>query len=115
MISITTKTFDIIGEALFDPDHTSDLRSNTRRASRTATLDGGCEIVDQGYSDADRTLEVRKQGVSEDLGDRLWYLFRTYSLLHFSMPDGFYSGTIKSLEIREGSLSMRVLIKERLS
>lgn len=115
MISITTKTYDITGQAVFDPDHASDLRSNTRRVSRTATLDGGCEIVDQGYCDADRTLEIRKSQVSKDLGDRLWYLFQTYSLLRFSMPDGLYNGAIKRLEFKEGNLSMRVLIKERLA
>ena len=115
MISITAQTYDLIGEALFEPDQASDVKSNARRVTRTATLDGGCSIVDQGFSHADRTLEIKKHQVSRELGDRLWYLFQTYSLLRISMPDGLFNGAIGNLSIKQGNLSMRVLIKERLA
>ena len=115
MISISTLTYDLYGVATFDPDPDSDLMSNVRRISRTATLDGGCVLTDQGFSDADRTLDIRMKQVPEALAQRLWYLFRNYSLLRVSTSEGCFDGAISNVQVKEGNLTMKFLVKERIA
>lgn len=115
MISITTPDYDLNGCVYFVPAAGSKLRDNARRLSRTATLDGGCSITDQGFSHGDRTLDVRKTGVSENISDTLWYIFRTYSRVRVSLPDGCYSAAIKSVRMDKGELRASILVKELIS
>lgn len=114
MISITAPDFDLNGQAVFIPDPQSDLHGGSRRASRTATLDGGCSITDQGFSHGDRTLEVSKTGVAETLYSTLWYMFRTYSLVRVSLDEGCFLGAISDCRMKQGELRMRILIKESI-
>lgn len=114
MISITTITYDLRGLLALQEDPGSDLKSNARRVSRTPTLDGGCSITDQGFSHSDRTLEIRKTGISQDDADRLWYLFRTYSLVRVSIADGCFQAAISDVKITGGNLRAKILIKEQL-
>lgn len=114
MISITTSSYDLNGQLILNEDSSSDLKSNRRRVSRTATLDGGCDITDQGFSHSDRTLRIRNENISQNNADTLWYLFQTYSLIQVSIPDGCYKAAIKDLKIDEGNLRMEILIKEEI-
>jgi len=114
MISITTKIYDLNGQVIIDPDPDSNLYKNMRRMTRTPTLDGGCVIVDQGVSNADRTLDVRKTGISAAKSDLINYIFRTYSLIQVSFYDGCFEAAIDSLDLNEGKLKMKILIKTRL-
>lgn len=115
MISITTLNFDLNGVLLLNPDASSELKSNTRRISRTSTLDGGCSISDQGFSDADRTFNIQKKNVSEYIADRIWYLFRTYSLVNVATREGLFKGAIEKVSIVEGDLKFKILIKEKIT
>lgn len=115
MLSITTATFDLQGHLLLYPDASSELKRNRRRVSRTPTLDGGCSISDQGYSDADRTFQVRKNGMSRSDADRIWYIFRTYSLVYISTDEGVFRGAIQDVDLTEGNLRAKILIKEKLT
>jgi hypothetical protein len=115
MISITTSTYDLSGHIIINEDPNSDLKSNARRISRTATLDGGCSITDQGYSDADRTFQVRKDGISRADADRIWYLFRTYSLVNVCIEDGAFRAAIQDVNLAEGNLRTKILIQEKIS
>jgi len=115
MISITTSTYDLSGQLIISEDPNSDLKSNIRRVSRIATLDGGCSITDQGFSHADRTLDIRQEGISQDDADRIWYLFRNYSLLRISTYDGVFLGAIQEVKINEGNLRAKILVKEKIS
>ncbi len=114
MLSITTKSYDLNGQAVVNPNPDSDLYKNSRRMTRTPTLDGGCSITDQGVSVSDRTLQVRETGVSEGKANLLQYIFQTYSLVRVSFYDGCFSAAIESLNLNEGNLDMKILIKERL-
>jgi hypothetical protein len=114
MLSITTTTFDINGHLLLHPDASSELKGN-RRVNRTATLDGECSITDQGFSHADRTLSVRQDNIDETDADRIWYLVRTYSLINVCIQDGAFRAAIQDININEGILRTKILIKEKLS
>jgi len=114
MLSITTSTYDYWGQVLFSEDPDSELKKNMRRVSRKATLDGGCSITDQGFSHSDRTLTIRKTGISREDANTLWYLFQTYSLVQVSILDGCYLAAIEDVDIVEGNLRMKILIKYKL-
>jgi len=115
MISITTKIYDLNGEVNINQDPDSDLYKNSRRVSRTPTLDGGCVITDQGFSHGDRTLTITKKNISPFKAERVWYLFKTYSLIQVSFHDGCFIGAIQDTRLNEGNLQMKILIKEKIS
>jgi hypothetical protein len=115
MISITTSSYDLLGHLRLNPDASSELKRNRRRVNRTPTLDGGCSISDQGYSDADRTFHIRKNGISRADADRIWYIFRTYSLVYVSIDEGVFEAAIQDVDLTEGNLKAKILIKEKLT
>lgn len=115
MLSITTATFDLRGHLLLHPEPSSELKRNTRRMSRTPTLDGGCSISDQGFSDSDRTFTVSQNNISKNLASRIWYIFRTYSLVYISTEEGVFRGAIQDVNLTEGNLRAKILIKEKLT
>lgn len=57
LISLCPRTFGL-GHVLIKASPESNLRSQERRMSRTATLDGGVAIEDGGWSAGDRTLSI---------------------------------------------------------
>jgi hypothetical protein len=83
--------------------------------SRKATLDGGCSISDQGFSDADRTFTISQQNISVNLASRIWYIFRTYSLVYVSTEEGVFKAAIQDVDLTEGNLKAKILIKEKLT
>jgi hypothetical protein len=56
-ISLCPRTFGL-GHVLIQASPESNLRSQERRMTRTATLDGGVAIEDGGWSAGDRTLTI---------------------------------------------------------
>jgi hypothetical protein len=73
IVSICPRSFSLIGPVVIRATADSNTRSNQRRLSRTATLDGGVAITDGGFSDGDRTIEIRPAkltaAIAEDIED----------------------------------------------
>lgn len=59
LVHLAAKLFDLSGAVLLDclPDVTAG--ELVRRVNRVATLDGGAAFNDFGFSEADRTIELR--------------------------------------------------------
>lgn len=112
MISISAITQNTSGNVVIDYDLESDIRTNTSRVSRIATLDGGSTITHSGYSDSDRTLRITGR-INETDSETLWDLFDNETFMLFSIPDGLYLGVIQSLNIDNGELSMSILINNK--
>ena len=68
----------------------SKIKEYARRVSRTATLDGSSVITDSGYTDTDRTLEIRAR-ISEAQETIIKYLLQTYTLLTVVTNEGCYT------------------------
>jgi hypothetical protein len=68
----------------------SKIKEYTRRVSRTATLDGSSVITDSGYTDTDRTLEIRAR-ITAAQESIITYLMETYSLLTVVTDEGCYT------------------------
>lgn len=88
-------------------------RSNTSRVTRTATLDGGCVLDNQGYSDSDRTI-MAKIDIDEDTADLLWSIFENSPLINLATDHGFYRAAFDRLSVDNGVADFTILIKEAL-
>jgi len=116
MISLCAEQYDPeYSPLLLHPDPDADLVTVPRRVSRTPTLDGGAVITDHGVSHADRTLEFTLSSISHELERQVWGLYVTYAWLRVAMFDGMYRAKISRYRYREGSLSITILIKEKLA
>ena len=89
----------------------SGLRNESARVSRSATLDGGCIIDHQGFSDSDRTLDIRAR-LTQDDADILWEIFTTQTFVNVATRDGFFYGVIDSMRDENGDIRFSILVKE---
>ena len=104
------------GDVIVLPVSDPPKRENTRRLSRSATMDGGCVITDSGYSEGDRTLSFSAANVSESICDRLWAFFEDESMVHLSAKEGFFSGYLESVSIDSaGNVDISFLVKEKIA
>jgi len=114
MISIATPTFDLSGTLVLSHTEASVLDTQTRRVSRKATLDGGAVILDRGYTDADRDLNLRAKLVDLAQVGRAAYLLETYSQLLVSTERGCFLCAPVSKRVANGQLhlSFHVISRE---
>jgi hypothetical protein len=115
IVSICSKLYDNQGNFLVDADENdSDFSSVSRRVSRSATLDGGCIIVDNGYtpSDATFTIVIKKIDDSKRLG--ILAMTKIHSLVTVANKDAVYEGVIESIQ-DINSMKIKFLVKSILS
>jgi hypothetical protein len=115
IVSISTLEFDIHGSVAFGVGEDSDLMQNSRRITRRATLDGGCSIVDQGFSHGDRKLDIRTTSITRDEFDVLWHIFKTYSIINVALKEGCFRAAIQSVRKHRDTTTLLILVKEKLS
>jgi hypothetical protein len=116
MISISAPLFDTSGNVFIRAESPrAELRAIDRRLSRTATLDGGAEIFDGGFSHADRTLIVDVEDLSRDDADNLQRMTRVYALLIVSLVEGVFEAAPENFTERENRVTLRLLVKSILS
>ena len=89
----------------------AEIRRAEARVSRSATLDLGAVIDHRGYSVSDRTIRLESE-VNETDADFLWDMFKTELFINISTSDGFFYGSITTMEVDRGQLSMILIIKE---
>lgn len=114
MAGIATLTYDLDGARVFPQDPASMMSNNSgaRRASRTATLDGRCEIYDTGYAAADRTLTI-VTGI-EYIGF-FEHLVRYYSSVLVSTRDGLFKGNPRQWRATGGKAEIEILVTEEIN
>ncbi len=115
MISISTMQYNFNnGNVVLHEIPTSDLSSKTARVSRTATLDGGVYINHFGSSDGDRTLKIDVR-LTQEQNSIITNMYYNQPFILISMFDGFYTGTIDSINNKKGITALNIFIKERLA
>jgi hypothetical protein len=115
-ICLSSPTYDPAGSVWLTVDQAATkFEECQRRVSRTATLDGGCSIFDNGFSHADRTIPIGFLDMTMAQEDSLRYLFQTYPLLHLAIPHGFLLGAIERMTVSNGKATISFLVKEILS
>jgi len=110
-ISKVTQATGSTAAIIFKELPSSRLRNETARVSRYATLDGGCVIDHQGFSDGDRTFELRVKW-TQDEAAIAWEMFREETFLNISTPEGFFYGVIQTMQDENGDGRLTILVKE---
>jgi len=90
LVHLTSQTFDLAGAVTLDCMADQMAGETRRRMNRVATLDGGAAFNDFGFSEADRTIELKwlpTDAATEALVARL---VRLASFVQVSMPDGLW-------------------------
>jgi len=100
-----------IGAVVFKYSTESEVYVSQPRVKRTATLDGGAVFDHQGYSVADRTVDIRAM-ITEAEAAYIWalYINATYLILHTA--SGSFYGAISDLRIDRGDMRLTFLVKE---
>ena len=114
-VMLTTTTYDLLGAVTLDclPDQTSgEMR---RRVSRVATLDGGAVVNDGGYTDADRTIQLRWRPRGATQESAVARLVELYSFLRVSTRDGVFLAAIEAYTPGGAECTLSLLVTEKLS
>ena len=115
-ICLSSPTYDPAGSLWLKVDlAATKFRDCQRRVSRTATLDGGCLIYDNGFSEADGTIALGFLDMTVIQEESLRYLFQTYPLLCLAAPTGMFLGVIERMSLMNGKAMISFLVKEVLS
>jgi len=115
LISICAELFDLGGDFLLDADPAdSDFSGIARRVSRTATLDGGCILVDNGYTASDAVFVIVLKSLDVATRARLNALVMTHSAILVSPGDGVYAGVVEKMD-DGGFLKIRFLVNQQIS
>jgi hypothetical protein len=116
MISISSPVFDVDGNMLSHRlDTTANLFTQSRRVSRTATLDGSAIIEDLGYSVADRTLTLAVRGLSRSDADNLERMVQGNTRLVVSSDAGIFSCAISNYNYSDGVATLTALVGSDLA
>lgn len=113
MISISTVEAATPGHVELD-DGDSEFGRIPARASRTATLDGGCVITHYGVTDADRTFNINTV-IDETQKTIIESIHVGAISAYLSCKDGFFLGTISTIDTSTPNFSMTFLVKERIA
>lgn len=116
LCSICSRLFDWSGVHLFDVNVAdSDLATTKRRVSRTATLDGGCVVVDNGFTVSDATLQIALPvGMDEDTVKALESTLQLHSELTVSVDGACYAGVAEAATWGD-KRKIKVLVTEKLN
>lgn len=93
----------------------SGLWDRTRRVTRTATLDGGAVLLDQGYSVADRTLSIVVEGASLAQIEALSAMVELYPLVTVATREGVFVAALSQSVYTSGALTVTALVTSKRS
>lgn len=114
-ISLSTKTFDPKGLIKLDFDSDSELQDYSRRATRTATLDGSASFDDLGFSWADVTFKLKFKDLTQTQADSLSYLCQNYGQLRVVTENGVFDVLVEKYAYKKGVGQMTLLVLEKVS
>ena len=86
-----------------------------RRVTRTATLDGGAVLTDQGWSAGDLRLAIREEQVSAAQVAAVRALLRGHAQVVVSHRDGCHLATLRQLTVDATGLELEALVLRALS
>lgn len=95
-VTLSALTFDPMGSVTLDvmPDQT--FGEARRRMNRIPTLDGGAVFNDFGFSEADRTINLRWRVRSRAKEDAVERLVQLYARVHVATPRGLFLAAVEA-------------------
>lgn len=115
LTTLSTQVWDAQGYIELDVLPTQTDGETRRRMNRVATLDGGAVVNDAGYSEADRTLDLRwtpKTRATDLLVERL---VRFYARVNVSTRSGVYETAVEAYTPSDDESQLRLLVLSKLS
>ncbi|SEM55641.1 hypothetical protein SAMN04489760_1222 [Syntrophus gentianae] len=114
-IGLASRLYDSDGALIVDPlPEDTQIRENTRRLTRTKTLDGGVVITDSGFSHGDRTFDLAIASTPA-LWSFLWSLFQNSSWITVTTDEACFLAKMEDLKERNGKITMKILVSEVLT
>ena len=113
-IGIASALYLVDGAVMVTPLGDSNIRTAERRVSRTKTLDGGVVITDSGFAHGDRTFIVALES-TQSMWEALHDIFTITTLITVSTEEGCFSGAVESWKDYGDQISIKILIKEKIS
>ncbi|MCD1631345.1 hypothetical protein [Marinobacter shengliensis] len=113
-VSIAAPLFDLDGHVLLTDVEPEGLAGFERRNNRIPTLDGGAAIPDFGYSDADRTLDIRWPAKDKHQVDTIRRLAKTYSRLIVATEEGCFIGAPGPFAMSAEEAQIQILVEKRI-
>lgn len=108
----------LYGSHIFiNADESSNFDYLSRRISRTATLDGGCHIADNGFtpSDGNITIVIPASNNNKILQANIQQLIQQFGLFTISTArHGFFICAFESVVFDKGELKLNFLIKTKV-
>lgn len=116
MIAISTSVFDLTGSFILrDRDARIRFGSMGRRASISATLDGGSSFYDTGLSHGDREFEVQLTNPSAVFIDKIKYLMENHSNYIVTSREGVFTAFLSSLNEAYNRTSFTISIESKVA
>ena len=115
LATISTQVWDAQGYIELDVLPGQTVGETRRRMNRVATLDGGAVVNDSGFSEADRTIDLKWKPSVEALEVLVDRLVRFYGRLNVSTRSGFYETAVEAYTPSDDESTLRLLVLSKLS
>lgn len=114
-VTISALVFDPYGSVTLSvkPDQT--MGESRRRMNRVATLDGGAVFNDFGFSEADRSIELKWQVRSKAQEEAVIRLLQLYAKVHLSTRDGVYLAALETYKPGATESALTLLVSQKLT
>lgn len=114
-VTLSSLTFDPLGVVALNVLPEQTFGESRRRMNRVATLDGGAVFNDFGYSEADRTINLRWNVRSQAEEDAVERLVQLYARVYISFHKGFYLAALENYTPGADESSLSLLVAEKLA
>ena len=116
MIAIATTVFDLDGSfVLTQRDATIVFGTQSRRSSKSKTLDGGVSVYDTGFSQGDREFRVSLNNPTEALVNQIATLMEQHSTFRIACTKGAFIAGLSSLDESSSGVTFNISIEEKVS
>ena len=90
-VFLSAPDFDPVGFVEFDAAFSTKTGDSRRRVNRIATLDGGSVVNDFGFTESDRTVELKWISPSAAYDSNIVRMVQTYQELQLAIRDGVFA------------------------
>ena len=102
------------GSIVIRKAYDSDIKELSIRVNSTKTLDGDVFIDYLGFSEGDRTFIIKAE-ITKDQETFILDVVKNETYIGISTVEGYFYGAIQQVILKNGDLSLTILIKEKLS
>jgi hypothetical protein len=113
--TLAAVNFDPIGFVQLRVLDSTTIGASGRRVNRVPTLDGGVAVNDQGFSEGDRTIELRWQPADAALEDNVRRMVEVYPTVHVATRAGVFLAIPETYEPGAEESTLRLLVISKTS